>query len=70
MLESNLLKKLVVELAGTDADSPDYVRNLIPVITEDNTDVNKENVSQSWCVCAVCIEMPTTEEKKCCGQSS
>ena len=70
MLDSNLLKKLVVELVGIGAGSPDYVRNLITIITEDDTDVNNENASQFWCLCGVCIEMPYIEENKCYGRSS
>ena len=63
MLDSNLLKKLAMELAGIGIGSPDYVRNLITITTEDDTDVSNENASQFWCVCGACTEMPTTEEK-------
>ena len=69
-MDSNLLKKLVVEVSGIGAGSPDYVRNLITIINEDDTDVNNENASQFWCVCGVCIEMPTTEENKYCERAS
>ena len=69
-LDSNLLKKLVVELAGIGTGSPDYVRNFITIIAEDDADVNNKIASQFCCVCGVCIEMSTIEEKKCCGRSS
>ena len=46
MLDSNLLKNLAVQLAGIGAGSPDYVRNLKAVITEDDTNVSEENASQ------------------------
>ena len=46
----------MVGLAGIDVNSPDYVRNLITVITEDNTDVNKKNASQSWWVCGFALK--------------
>ena len=68
MLDSNLLKKLVVENVGIGAGSPDYVRSLITIINEDDTDVNNDNASQFWCLCGVCIEVPTIEGKKCCGR--
>ena len=49
----------MVEIAGIGAGNWDYARNLITIITEEDTDVNNENVSQFWCVCGVCIEIPT-----------
>ena len=70
MLDSNLLKKLVVELCGIGTGSPGYVRNLINTKRLDGTDVNNENNTKFWCVCGACIEMPTIEEKKCCGPPS
>ena len=44
-MDSKLLKRLVMGLAGISAGSPDYVRSLITIITEDDTDVNNENAS-------------------------
>ena len=70
LLDSNLLKKLVVKRSAIGAGSPDYVRNLSNIITEDGTYVNNENTSQFWCVCGVSTEMPMIQEKKCCGRSS
>ena len=64
MLDSNLLQKLVVENAGIGAGSPTII------INEDDTDVNNNNASQFWCLCGVCTEVPTIEEKKCCGRPS
>ena len=46
MLDSNLLKNVAVQLAGIGAGSPDGVRNLIAIITEDDTDVSEDNASQ------------------------
>ena len=46
MLDSNLLKNVAVQLAGIGAGSPDDVRNLIAIITEDDTDVSEDNASQ------------------------
>ena len=45
-MDSNLLKKLVVELSTIGAGSPDYVRNLITIISEDDTDAINKNPSQ------------------------
>ena len=59
-----------MQLAGIGSVSPDYVRNLITLITEDDTDVSEENASQPWFVCGVCIEMLTIDERKCYGRSS
>ena len=53
----------MVGLAGIDVNSPDYVRNLITVITEDNTDVNKKNASQSWWVCGFALKCQRLRKK-------
>ena len=63
LLDSNLLKRLVVKRSAIGVGSTDYVRNLINTITEDVTYVNNENASQFWCVCGVSIEMPMIQEK-------
>lgn len=63
-MDSNLLKNVAVQLAGIGAGSPDDVRNLIAIITEDDTDVSEDNASQLWCAYGVWIEMPKIEEGK------
>ena len=68
-MDVEILQKLVIELSGIGAGSPEYIENLIKVISSDPEEPrNEEGGNHPWCVCSVCTEMLTPEENKCCGR--
>lgn len=63
-----MLENLVVELSSSGSGSVSHLQDLVKVIQGEPASPTPENPELAWCICNVCVQMPSAEERKCCGK--
>eukprot|EP00112_Aurelia_sp_Birch-Aquarium-sp1_P021805 Seg596.8 transcript_id=Seg596.8/GoldUCD/mRNA.D3Y31 product="P2X purinoceptor 7" protein_id=Seg596.8/GoldUCD/D3Y31 len=67
-LDKEMLENLVVELSSSGSGSVSHLQDLVKVIQGEPASPTPENPELAWCICNVCVQMSSAEERKCCGK--